>query len=327
MATVQTVAGPRDTSDLGQVLMPEHLFVLTPEIAAEFPDLSWDGRREERVSRAVNQLSAVRERGIETIVDLTVLGLGRSIENVQEVAAQVDMNIIVATGMYTYDHLPHFFESRPPGVRGRDIMTDMFVRDIVQGIGGSGVRAAILKCCTDTPGVTSNIERVLRAVARAHRETGVPITTHTDAVGHMGLRQQMIFAEEGVDLARVVIGHSGDTTDVDYLRRIMDEGSTIGCDRFGIYREGTLTFEERVDTVARLCAEGYADRIVLSHDLMCHSDVRPPRQPDGQAWHVGMTHICDDVLPALRLRGVTEQQVEQMLTLNPARIFDAQSTY
>src|SRR5437773_5391757 len=100
-------------------------------------------------------------------------------------------------------------------------MTDMFVRDIEHGIADTGVKAAILKCATDEPGVTPGVERVLRAVAQAHRATGVPISTHTHALTRVGLEQQRIFREEGVDLTRVVIGHSGDTSDVGYLEELI----------------------------------------------------------------------------------------------------------
>ena len=143
-------------------------------------------------------------------------------------------------------------------------MTDMFIRDIEQGIADTGIKAAILKCATDEPGVTPGVERVLRAVAQAHRHTGVPISTHTHAGTRRGLEQQRIFAEEGVDLSRVVIGHSGDTTDVDYLEELIGNGSYIGMDRFGV--DVYLPFEDRVDTVARMCERGHAEKMVLSHD-------------------------------------------------------------
>ena len=145
-------------------------------------------------------------------------------------------------------------------------MTDMFVRDITEGIADTGIKAAILKCATDEPGVTPGVERVLRAVAQAHRQTGVPISTHTHAATRRGLEQQRIFAEEGVDLSRVVIGHSGDTTDLDYLEELIANGSYIGMDRFGL--DTFLTTEERVDTVATMCERGHADKMVLSHDAV-----------------------------------------------------------
>ncbi len=95
---------------------------------------------------------------------------------------------------------------------------------------------------------------MLRAVAQAHRQTGVPISTHTHARSRRGLEQQRIFREEGVDLSRVVIGHSGDTTEIDYLEELIANGSYLGMDRFGI--DTILSFEDRVDTVARLCERG-----------------------------------------------------------------------
>ena len=125
-------------------------------------------------------------------------------------------------------------------------MVEMFVRDITEGIAGTGVKAAILKCATDEPGLTPGVERVLRAVAVAHRATGVPISTHTHARTRRGLEQQRVFAEEGVDLGRVIIGHSGDTTDLDYLKELIAAGSYIGMDRFGL--DNILGFEHRVDT-------------------------------------------------------------------------------
>src|SRR5262249_42115800 len=158
------------------------------------------------------------------------------------------IHIIVATGIYTYNDIPFYFHFRGPGtpLGGPEIMVDMFIRDIERGIGETGVQAGILKCATDTPGVTKGGERVLRAVAQAHRQTGVPISTHTHAVSKRGLDQQRIFREEGVDLTRVVIGHSGDTTDLDYLQELIASGSYLGMDRFGI--DTILPFEQRVAT-------------------------------------------------------------------------------
>src|SRR5262249_60283836 len=132
-------------------------------------------------------------------------------------------------------------------------------------------KAAIIKCATDTEGVPSTVENILRAAARAQKATGLPISTHTWAAGRSGEAQQAIFAQEGVDLRRVIIGHSGDSDDLGYLRGLMDRGSTIGMDRFGL--EHFLPTVKRVEVVARLCAEGYAPKMVLSHDANCWTDL------------------------------------------------------
>jgi len=250
-----------------------------------------------------------------------VIGLGRYIPRIQKINEQADINIVAATGLYTYNDVPHYFHFRGPGtlLDGPEVMADMFVRDIEQGIADTGVKAGIFKCATDEPGVTPGVERVLRAVAMAHRNTGLPISTHTHAETKRGLEQQNIFESEGVDLSRVVIGHSGDTTNVAYLEEVMARGSYIGMDRFGI--DVILPFEDRVQIVATLCERGHADQMVLSHDASCFIDWLPeeaftlmPR------WHY--LHITTDVIPALKERGVTDEQINQMLVDNPRKIFE-----
>ena len=137
------------------------------------------------------------------------------------------VHVVVATGVW-------WMPQRYFSAHGVDAVADLFIRDITQGIGTSGVKAAIIKCATDTAGVTPVIDNILRASARAQKATGVPISTHTWAAGRTGEMQQAIFAQEGVDLSRVIIGHSGDSEDLGYLRGLMERGSTIGMDRFGL---------------------------------------------------------------------------------------------
>ncbi len=322
---VDTVGGAVATTDLGVTLMHEHVFVLSPEIIANFPERWGDERAREEA--AVEKLNALKAIGVDTIVDPTVIGLGRYIPRIQRIAERTDLRIIVATGLYTYADVPMYFHFTGPGtaIGGPEAMVDMFVRDITEGIAGTGVRAAILKCATDEPGVTPGVERVLRAVAQAHRATGVPITTHTHARSRRGLDQQRIFAQEGVDLSRVVIGHSGDSTDVDYLEELIAAGSYLGMDRFGL--DNILGFEDRVGIVATLCERGHADRMVLAHDAACYVDWLPEAAlpvvlPN---WHY--LHIHNDVLPALRQRGVTEEQITTMLVDNPRAIFSHGGAY
>lgn len=325
MALVNTARGPVDASQLGTTLMHEHVFVLSPEVMQNFPE-KW-GDEEERVADAIARLNGLKSRGVDSIVDLTVIGLGRYIPRIRRIAEQTDINIIVATGVYTYNDVPMYFHFQGPGTElgGPELMTDMFVKDIEEGIAGTGVKAAVLKCATDRQGVTPGVERVLRAVAQAHRRTGVPISTHTHAATERGLEQQHIFEEEGVDLSRVVIGHSGDTTDIDYLENLIARGSYIGMDRFGI--DVLLSFQDRVNTVAEMCRRGHANKMVLSHDAACFNDWLPEAAlpvvlPN---WHY--FHIHNDVIPALKERGVTDEQLHSMLVENPRKFFERQGAY
>jgi phosphotriesterase-related protein len=325
---VQTVQGPVDTAELGQVLMHEHVFVLTPDVQQNYPE-EWGGE-EQRVADAVEKLTALAATGVRTIVDPTVVGLGRYIPRIQRVAEQVELNIVVATGCYTYDDVPFFFHHRGPalnaalGTEVPDPMVDMFVRDVEEGIAGTGVRAAFLNCAIDSPGLTRGVERVMRAVARAHGRTGVPITVHTHPGSRQGLVVQKVFAEEGVDPRRVVLGHSGDTTDADHLSELADAGFLLGMDRFGINLD--TTFEARADIVVEMCRRGYAESMVLSQDASCYIDwVDPGVMAMLTDWRY--THIHEDVLPYLREHGVTDEQIETMLVANPRRYFENTGTY
>ena len=326
MSTVETVRGPVGLDLLGPTLMHEHVFVMSTEHVQNYGSDWWD--EEARVADAVEKLNRLHAKGITTIVDPTVWGLGRYIPRIQRIAEQTPVNIVVATGMYVFEELPPSYGYRGPGllVDMPDPLITDFVHDIVDGIAGTGVKAAFLKCVVAEAGLTPGVERIARAVARASVETGAPITVHTSGPHCSGRLAVDLFAEEGVDLTKVVIGHAGDSNDLAYLTELADRGVTLGMDRFGldIFNPGS----ERIATVAALAARGYADRMVLSHDASCfidyfgaaHDQVRAAATPN---WHY--EHITDDVLPALLVAGVTQVQIDQMMIDNPIRYFSGKS--
>ncbi|MGH3167136.1 MAG: phosphotriesterase family protein [Trebonia sp.] len=308
---VQTALGPVDAGRLGRVLMHEHVFVLTADVQQNYPG-EW-GDEDARVADAVGKLRKLPENGIGTIVDVTVIGQGRDIRRIRRIAEQVpDLNIVVATGVYTFDEEPLFFSRRPSRV-----MTGFFVTDITEGITGTPVRAGMLKCAIDEKGLTRGTERVLRAVAAAHRETGAPVTIHTHAAGQHGRAILEVLRQEEADPTRIVLGHSGDSKDPDYLQEMAESGLVLGMDRFGI--DHFATFAERSDLVVELCRRGLAGQMVLSHDCSCYLDWFAPGALDGlKDWHY--LHVSQDVLPYLRARGVTEGQIDTMLVRTPARV-------
>jgi phosphotriesterase-related protein len=307
MPTVATMTGPIDADDLGPTLMHEHVFIRSPGVFEAWPHL-WDPAAE--ISRAIDALSALAAAGIRTLVDLTTVDLGRDVGMVREVASAVDVNIIMATGVWRAP--PLYFERGSP-----DRLADLFVKDIEEGMAGTSWRAGVIKLATE-PSVDTANERLLTAGARAHRRTGVPISTHSYAPSRSGLAQQDVFEREDVDLTRVVIGHSGDSDDLSYLRTLMDRGSYIGMDRFGLPQ--FLPDERRIDTVARLCADGYAGQMVLSHDANCFMDTTPEayKQRHLPDWH--FLYLSQTILPALRARGVSEADLTTMMVDNPRRI-------
>jgi phosphotriesterase-related protein len=316
MTTVETVRGPVDVEHLGPALMHEHIFILQPEALQNYGHVwgasYWD--EEIRVADAIEKLRAVRAAGIETIVDPTAPGLGRFIPRIQRINAEVDINIVVATGVYAFLELPNFF-----GYRSPEAIAEFFVREIREGIDDTGVKAAFLKCAVERHGLIGDVPRILAAVAAAGVETGAPIMVHTNAAAQTGLPALQALAHEGVDPAQVIVAHAGDSNDLDYLRAIADTGAVLGFDRFNI--PFFNPDQKRIETLATLVAEGYADRVHLSHDAACFYDfmVGDPNFADERPDYL---HISRTILPSLLDAGVTQAQIDQMLVENPRRIFE-----
>ena len=321
MSKVESIRGPVDTDALGRVLIHEHVFLMDMEYTFNYlPDFFAD----ETITKAATRLNALKAAGFDTIIDLTVLGLGRHMPSLAKVAQQTEINIIVSTGAYTFKDVPAPFSFYGPGLLcdAPEPMIDHFVWDIVEGIAGTGIKAGELKCAIDEPGLTPGVERVMRAVARTHMLTGTPITVHTAPLAKTGLVVQQVMAEEGVNLADVIIGHCGDTTDIDYLMLLADKGSILGMDRFGI--NFSMTMEDRVKTIAEMVKRGDADQLTLSHDCCCWSDFFPNVELYNAAMpQHNYLHICNDVIPALLEAGVTQRQIDLMFIDNPRRHFAA----
>jgi phosphotriesterase-related protein len=300
--------------------MHEHVFVLTPDSQSQWAS-GW--HEEARVADAVVRLQELADTGVRTIVDPTVDGLGRNIPRIARINDQVPgLNILVATGVYTYADVPGYFSSRGPGALPDlpEPMIELFVRDIEVGIQGTDVRAAFLKCAIDHHGLTKGVERVMRAAAQAQRQTGVPLMVHTHPGKHTGLEVQKVLADEGVAPGKVLLAHSGDSTDANHLSELADAGFLLGMDRFGI--DTILDFEGRVGVVVELTRRGYAGSMVLSQDASCHIDwVDPDLMPFLPNW--SYLHVQRDVVPALLDRGVTQDQVDAMLIANPRRFFES----
>lgn len=316
MAQINGVLGPIDTADLGLTLMHEHILVVDWSMRQAFE--SWVPERAKFVEDAVAEVRSAKERGVATIVDLTPINLGRDIHLIREVAERAEMQLIAATG---------FYWTEEPWMAGwePERLVELLVGDIERGIMGSDSRAGIIKCASDRHGLSAINRKLLTVAARAHRATGVPISTHTSVRYRVGPPQQDLFEQEGVDLGRVVIGHCGDSEDLEYLESILRRGSAIGMDRFGV--DPYLPLEKRVSTIAELCRRGWADRMVLSHDACCFFDHYPWEMIQKGLPRWNFRHIPDDVIPALRKAEVSEAHIRAMTVDNPRRVFEQQGAY
>jgi phosphotriesterase-related protein len=236
----------------------------------------------------------------------------------KRVADECDVRIVACTGIYSYDHLPHYFENRDV-----DVMAEHFVSDIHGGIQGTEIRAAFLKCAADAAGVTEHVEKIHRAVARASVQTGAPIMAHSMPAVATAPRQIEIFEEEGVDLARVQIAHCGDTDDLDYIERLLEKGVYVGLDRYGL--EMYLPIEKRNATAAELLRRGHAERLMISQDYCATIDWFPAEAAEvfestGAIRNWSMTLVFDEVVPALREQGVMDDDTFSTIFIeNPRR--------
>jgi phosphotriesterase-related protein len=313
MASVETVRGPVDADDLGVTLIHEHVLFRDEAVAEQWPGF-YD--EEAEMQAAVEQLSNVAEHGVRTVVEPTAMFGGRNVEFMRRASEQTGVRLVPCTGIYTYDYLPHYFANR-----SEDQLAEHFVADIERGIQGTDIKAAFLKCAADEPGVTPNIEKVHRAVARASVQTGAPIMAHSRPASETGPRQLEIFIEEGVDPRKIQIAHTGDTDDLDYIERILDSGAWIGLDRYGL--EMFLPMDRRNATTLELLRRGYADRLFISADYCATIDWFPQEAAEGlfeaglidPAW--SMTIVFEKVLPTLREQGAfTDETYQQVFVAN-----------
>jgi phosphotriesterase-related protein len=312
MTLINSVTGKLDTSELGCTLIHEHMRVRSESVYMQFPHL-YDEEKE--FAKAVKQVKRVKELGVNTICDPTVMELGRDIRFIERIARETDMQIIAATGIYSYHYVPPHFQNRDI-----DYMADLFVRDIEVGIQNTSIKAGFLKCATDAQGVTPDVEKVIRAVARAHKITGVPIMTHSHPGSGTGLNQLDILQEEGVDPTRILIGHTGDTDNMEYILKVLDQGSFIGMDRYGLTND--CTTENRNTTVIELAKQGYSDRMFLSQDYCCTLDWFPEGVAEQVFPKWTMSFVLDEVIPELKRSGVTEEQIKNMVVKNARRWFE-----
>ncbi|MBC8279374.1 MAG: phosphotriesterase-related protein [Chloroflexi bacterium] len=315
MTTINSVLGPIETESMGFTLSHEHLATSAAGIWKTFPELI---DRSGIIQQAKASLSEAYREGLRTIIDVSTIDLGRDVEMMKEVSQATGVKIIAATGNHLAVPRP-FIDLAP------EVIADLYVREIEQGIEGTGIKPGIIKVASDEGGITPPQEIVLRAAGQASVRTNTPISTHTWSPDRIGEEQVRILMEEGVDMDRVYIGHSNDDTDMGYLVGLLKKGVWLGLDRFpGGRRPGTPFWEQRTDLAKQLIDAGYPNRIMLSHD---HSvpkaryglevqEARVKYNPDGYNF------ITRNVLPRLKDLGVSEDAINQIMVENPRRFFE-----
>ena len=313
---VNTVLGPVSPDQLGFTLPHEHVCASSAGFWQAWPEFF--GGRTEFVTVAVDKLKAAKAEGVDTIVDVTPIDVGRDIRLLEEVSRKSGVQIVACTGHWISPSL-----SMSP--RTAEELTQFFVLEVERGIEGTGIKPGIIKVATDREGVTPFVEKALRAAARASKATGLPITTHTLAAERTGEKQAEIFEQEGVSPGRVCLGHADDTSDMDYLMGLGRRGYLRGMDHmtWGTRQgAGILSWQERANTVKRLIDAGFGNQILLSNDWYFGISMTPTgvmaalekMNPDGILFNNRKT------IPHLRQIGVSDQMIRRITVENPRRL-------
>ncbi len=308
MPEVQTVTGRIPSDALGFVLPHEHTGIALWHVPDRWD--YWELTVDDNV--VLPELAAYQTAGGGTLVDLTLPGVGRDPERLRRYAQATGLNIVMGTGWYRTAYYPA--EARIDR-RTVDDLADELVREFEDGVAGTGIRPGIIgEIGTDKPWLSALEERVHRAAARAARRTGMAVTTHA-VLSPVGLDQLRVFEEEGLDPARVVIGHADSYPVLDHELEIVGRGANLEFDFLGM----SFTVMEQhgeartIELLGELVARGHAGQVLLSQDV-CHNAQLKAYGGNGYVY------LHERFLPRLREAGFDEATIRMLTVDNPARI-------
>lgn len=313
---IPTVTGSIAPSELGRTLVHEHVVTGLP--GWESDTLLAGHTRRELVLRAKDRIAELQAEGIGAIVDPCPADLGRDVELSAELSQATGFPIIAATGLYNESAgASMYWKFRTASGDAAKILADVFIRELTEGIGRTGIRPGIIKVATGLGQITRYERAVLEGAARAAVATGAPVTTHTEE-GQLGDAQQALLTSCGLPAHRIIIGHSCGSSDHAYHMKIAGGGSYLGFDRFGL--ENMLSDDVRVSSLLKLLGAGAGGRVVVSHDTVwCWRGTPLPPNP---LWEP--THFTRRIVPKLRAGGATDAQIEALLVDNPRRFFSGE---
>jgi 5-phospho-D-xylono-1,4-lactonase len=305
MAIIRTVRGDISPDLLGVTYLHEHLIGYSHKPDTD-PDLRLDSE-----AAAARELTLFRLAGGQSLVEMSPCDYNRSPLALRRLSEATDVHVISVTGFIKGS-------SADPFVEGKSVneLADAMIRDVQEGIDGTGIRAGLIKAGSSLNKITPNEEKMFRAAACAQRETGAMISTHTEA-GTMALEQVELLRSEGVPPERILIGHMDRRLEWDYHVEVAKTGVTLGYDQFS--KEKYFPDSLRVDFIARMIKAGYGAQIAVSGDLARRSDLT------SYGGGPGYTFILWRILPWLRKQGLTGDDIHTLMVETPRRLlaFDA----
>ncbi|MCD4672501.1 MAG: hypothetical protein K8R77_07555, partial [Anaerolineaceae bacterium] len=283
----------------------DHLYFYPPEpYASQDHDLRLDS-----VEAAIHELKYFKRAGGNALVEMTTTEMERDPEKLKTISRIAGVHVIAATGYNKGKFSEAFVKDKSVEQLAREEIQDLMV-----GMDGTDIRAGLIKASSGLNAISAAEQKLFEAAIIAHRETGAPVSTHTEK-GSMALEQIAILKDGGVDPQHILIGHSDLNMDWEYFLAVAETGVMIGFDQIG--KEKYASDAVRIDFIKRLIAAGYGKQIMLSMDL-----ARRSNWPSfGFGYGPGLTYILWRFVPWMLQSGVSESEVEDMLVNNPAKAF------
>jgi phosphotriesterase-related protein len=324
---VNTVCGEVSSSELGLTLAHEHLVIGMP--GWEYDNTMAPFNRKEAVDACMETMRQIKAVGIKTLIDPAPMDVGRMPDLYREVSEKSGIHIICTTGYYSESAgASTYWKSLAAFKDVVDDIAEMFITEITSGIANTGIKAGAIKVASSEGAITEYERRFFRAAARAHKETGVPIITHTTG-GTMGPEQAELLIAEGANPGNIMIGHMSDNVDMAYHLSVLQQGVFDSMDRLGLQGiENIPMDEEKYPVIIELIKTGYNRQIMLSHDSIAYWLGRRifDQIPEEARWMLENSHplhLFQNIIPVLKKGGVTDEQVRIVLEDNPRSLFEA----
>ena len=299
VSKVRTARGDIPASELGVCYPHEHVFGAPPAHLAT-ADLVLDSRE-----AALKELQYFKMAGGQALVDMSTMDYNRDARRLRAVSEATGIHIIATTGF----NKDKFSKSIVDELSDAQLDA-LLLNDVNAGMDGTQIRAGVLKASSTLDEISPTARRVFESVARVHQQTGLPISTHTEA-GTMAMAQVALLTRRGVSPANLIIGHLDRKLAWPYLLDVAQTGVYLGFDQ--ISKEKYYPDQLRIDTILKLIDHGHGDQILLSGDLARRSYW--PSYGGGP----GLTYILWRFIPWLREAGVSSGQIDDLLIHNPAR--------
>lgn len=339
---VMTVLGPLPVGEMGVTLMHEHILLdasgkwVPPSCCSERdiaeqkvhigilgalrmnPLMNRDNCQLFDPQTAIEELMVYRGLGGNTVVDPTNLGIGRDPDALQVISRSTGLNIIMSTGFYLEPSHPFYVDRKSVGALAEQLIFE---------VGGAEQKPAVLAGLIGEIGVsaafTANEEKSLRAAARASAATGVPLSVHLPGWVRHGHRVLDIVEQEGADLGHTVLCHMNPShRDQAYQHALAKRGAWLEYDMIGMgyyYADEDAqspSDEENARAIVELIQAGFIDRILLSQDVFLKTMLT-------RFGGHGYGYILKYFVPRLRRLGVAPEQIEELMIVNPQRVFGA----